>query len=185
MIGSLRGRIIELHPAYLLLETAGVGYAVRTTPGVIGELETNEEAFLYIHEQIREDAHELFGFLKADDMDLFKSLLNVSGVGPKVALVLLSLGSAATVRDAVLRGDLEYLTSAPGVGKKMAQKIILELKGRLVDEGTENIADKDVHDALVSLGYSGQQAHEALKRVSPETQDTSDRIREALRYLSK
>ncbi len=185
MIGSLRGRVIELHPSYLLLETAGVGYRVRTTPGVIGELKTNTDVFLYIHENIREDAHDLFGFLKSDDMDLFQSLLSVSGVGPKVALVLLSLGGANTVRNAILKGDITFITSAPGVGKKMAQKIFLELKGQLVEEETESALDKDVRDALVGLGYSSQQAHEAIKQISPETQDTSDRIREALRHLSR
>lgn len=185
MIGSLRGRVIELHPSYLLLEIAGVGYRVRTTPGVIGELETNDEAFLYIHEQIREDAHELYGFLKSDDIDLFRSLLDVSGVGPKVALVLLSLGSAASVRDAILRGDLDYLTGAPGVGKKLAQKIILELKGQLVDDAAERPGDKDVRDALIGLGYSSAQANEALNLVPEEITDTSERIREALKRLSK
>lgn len=185
MIGSLRGRIIELYPSHLLLEVGGVGYRVRTTPGVIGELETNADAFLYIHEHIREDAHDLFGFLKSDDLDLFRSLLGVSGVGPKVALVLLSLGEAKAVRNAILTGDLTYLTSAPGVGKKLAQKIVLELKGQLVEESVEDVGDKDVRDALISLGYSAAQANEAMKGVSEEVTDTSERIREALRRLSK
>jgi len=185
MIGSLRGRVIELHPSHVLLEVGGVGYRVRTTPGVIGELETNTEAFLYIYENIREDTYDLFGFLKADDMDLFESLLGVSGVGPKVALVLLSLGSASDVREAILTGDLTYLTSAPGVGKKMAQKIILELKGQLVEDQEEHVGDKDVREALVNLGYTAVQANEAMKQVPKEATDTSERIREALKRLSK
>jgi Holliday junction DNA helicase RuvA len=185
MIGSLRGRIIELHPSHLLLEVGGVGYHVRTTPGVISELETNAECFLYIHENIREDTHDLFGFLKADGLDLFRSLLDVSGVGPKVALVLLSLGKASSVRNAILTGDIAYLTSAPGVGKKMAQKIILELKGQLVEDANEYAGDKDVRDALVGLGYTPAQANEAMKRIPAGVEDASDKIREALRHLSK
>lgn len=158
---------------------------IRTMPGTIEKLETNTEAFLYIHEHIREDAHDLYGFLKADDLDLFRSLLSVSGIGPKVALVLLSLGDASTVRDAILTGDLTFLTSAPGVGKKLAQKIVLELKGQLVEEKTESSADKDVRDALVGLGYSAAQANDAIKHIPEAMTDTSDRIREALRQLSK
>jgi len=185
MIGSLRGRVIELHPSYLLLEVAGVGYYVKTTPEVLGALEVNTDTFLYIHEHIREELYDLFGFLTADDMDLFKTLLGVSGVGSKVALVLLSLGSAGTVRAAILKGDLTFLTSAPGVGKKLAQKIMLELKGHLVEEEVETTADRDVRDALVGLGYTAAQANEALKSVSADITDTSERIREALKNTSK
>jgi len=182
MIGSLRGHVLEKGPTWILLEVAGIGYRIKTTPSVLSAL-SQGEVFVYTHDHVREDAHELFGFQTMMDLELFERLLGISGVGPKSALTIMSVGSADQVKQAIMSGDLAMLTSVPGVGKKTAQKIILELKGQLVDPDTGNSADHDVIDALVGLGYTAQQTKEVLKLV--KATDPSEKIREALRYLSK
>jgi Holliday junction DNA helicase RuvA len=111
-------------------------------------------------------------------------MISVSGVGPKVALAMMSIGSAESLKRAIMNGDLATLTSVPGIGKKIAQKIILELKGKIVDDDGVSGTDREVMDALVSLGYSAAQAKDALQGVSAEITDVSERVREALRRLS-
>jgi len=162
-----------------------MGYRVYVSPAVLSALRGEGETFLYVHEQVREDADDLYGFLSLADLELFERLLTISGVGPKVAMTLLSVGSADTVRGAIMKGDLALLTSVPGVGTKTAQKIVLELKGQLVEAGHDAPQDRDVIEALQSLGYSIQQAREALKAVSSDIVETSARVREALRFLGK
>lgn len=184
MIGSLRGVVLERSAQSILLEVNGVGYKVGVTPGLLALTKTGEPLFLYIHEVIREDAHDLYGFLTQDDLELFLKLLSVSGVGPKVANTILSLGSADAVRKAVMSGDVETLTSVPGVGKKTAQKIVLELRGQLVDDGELGGEDGEILSALQSLGYSSSDARAALKRVGSSVAGVSDRLREALKQLS-
>lgn len=185
MIGSLRGTVIVRSIQHVLLEIQGVGYRVTVSPGILALTKAGESLFLYIHEVIREDAHDLYGFLSQDDLDLFLQLLSVSGVGPKVANTILSIGTADSVRKAVLSGDVETLTSVPGVGKKTAQKIVLELSGRLAEETVVDGEDGEVIKALQSLGYSVPDARAALKEVSPEKKGVSDRLRAALQNLSK
>lgn len=182
MIGSLRGRVLSVSPTSVLLEVAGVGYRVNAAPNTLSRL--SEEALLYIHDHVREDAHDLFGFLSQDELALFERLINISGVGPKAGMSILSLGSVETVKRAIMAGDLTMLTSAPGIGMKIAQKIVLELKGELVDPDTAIGPDREVVDALVSLGYSAAQARTALKDVGADVTDVSERVKEALRRLS-
>lgn len=184
MIGSLRGEIIEISTSWILLEVGGVGYRVQIPLSLLSLLKQGQEQFVYIHEQLREDTHELYGFLSSQDLALFTKLLSVSGVGPKVAMTLLSMGSADTVQRAVMSGDLESLTSLPGVGKKTAQKIILELKGQLVEEEQVPSVDRDVADALQGMGYSAVQVRDALRQISSDVTDPSERIRAALRILA-
>lgn len=182
MIGSLRGMVAEIHPDFLLLEVGGIGYRVRATIPTLVSLRVGEEAKLYIHDHVREDSHDLFGFRIMDEMSFFERLLDVSGVGPKVALSVLSAGTFDEVRRAVAEADLARLTASPGVGTKTAQKIVLELKGKLVDvdEGT----DRDTVEALISLGYSQVQARDAVKAVDRAVTDPSERVRVALKSLS-
>ena len=185
MIGSLRGRILDKGATSLVLEVAGVGYHLHVTPSTIVSLTKEEDVLVYIHDHIREDSHELYSFLSSSDRDFFERLLGVSGVGPKVGMTLMSVGSADTVSRAIMAGDLGMLTSVPGVGKKTAQKIILELKGQLVEAQQVAPGDGEVIAALESLGYSGAQAREVLKNINPEVFDTAARVREALRFLSR
>lgn len=183
MIGSLRGIVLEKGPNWLLLEVGGIGYRVMASPAVVTNV-SSEQAFLYVHHHVREDAEDLFGFLAPADLELFERLLSISGVGPKVAMTILSVGSSDQVKKAIMSGDLATLTSVPGVGKKTAQKIILELKGQLVEmEEDAGSGGGEVLDALVGLGYAPQQVKDVLKHVKAE--DPAERIKEALKYLAK
>lgn len=185
MIGSLRGSIVEIHPSHALLEVQGIGYVIKGSIPMLAALKVNEERRLYIHDHVREDAHDLYGFASHEELSFFEKLISISGVGPKVALTILSAGSIDTVRRAVMGGDLATLTSVPGVGTKTAQKIVLELKGQLVEDQGVSTEDREVIEALIALGYSAAQAREALKRVEASVTGTSERVREALRNLSK
>lgn len=184
MIGSLRGSVIEKSLTWVLLEVGGIGYKVFLSSSLLSDVRGEGETFLYIHDHIREDARDLYGFLTLGDLELFQRLINISGIGPKAAANILSLGAEA-VREAILQGDVTRLSSAPGVGKKTAQKIILELKGQLVDEAAMPSGDVEVVEALKSLGYSANDAREALKGVSDATKDVSERVREALKQLAR
>lgn len=184
MIGSLRGRILEVHPGYALLEVQGVGYQLKASLHFLSSLTAGEERLVYIHDHVREDARDLYGFASHEEQHFFEKLISISGVGPKVALTILSVGSLDAVRRAVMSGDLATLTSVPGVGTKTAQKIVLELKGQLVEEQSVIGPDGEVIEALMSLGYSASQSRDALKRVDPSVTDTSTRVRLALRQLS-
>ncbi len=185
MIGSLRGQVLEIHDSFVLLETKDVGYVVKISTSTLSQIKVGENCFFYIHQHLREEQNDLYGFLSYAEQEFFERLIAVSGVGPKVAQTIMSAGSIDLVRRAVMQGDLTLLTSVPGVGKKTAQKIILELKGQLVEASETPARDKEVIEALLTLGYSGVQAKEAVKILSPEITEMSDRVREALRYLSR
>jgi Holliday junction DNA helicase RuvA len=185
MIGSLRGTVLEVHPTTALIDVHGVGFLVKGSIPFLSSLKTGEDCFVYTHDHVREDARDLFAFSRHEELRFFEKLISISGVGPKVALTIMSAGSLEAVRRAVMAGDLTTLTSVPGVGTKTAQKIVLELKGQLVEEDTVGGADRDVIEGLVSLGYSAAQARETLKHVDAGVTDTSERIREALRLLAK
>lgn len=184
MIGTLRGRVLSRSVLRVILEVNGVGYRVHGSSNTLAALTVGEEALLYIHDHVREDSRDLYGFLSEDELELFERLIGISGVGPKAGLNILSVGSVESVRRAVMNGDLAFMTSAPGVGTKIAQKIILELKGQLVDPEAASGPDREAMDALVSLGYSAAQARQALKGVSADVTDVSDRVKEALRQLA-
>ena len=184
MIGSLRGKVLEVHATSALIEVAGIGYTIKASSSALSSLKAGEEHFLYTHDHIREDAHDLFGFLSREDLSLFERLLSVSGVGPKVALTVLSAGTGDSIRRAIMQADLGLLTSVPGVGKKTAQKIILDLKGQLVDGSELPIGDAEAAEALISLGYTAAQAKDALKGIPMEIKDVSERVREALKRLA-
>jgi Holliday junction DNA helicase RuvA len=185
MIGTLRGRALEVHDNFFILEVGGVGYAIKASSPVLSSVKAGDERLFYIHDHVREDSHDLFGFNSWSEQEFFEKLLNVSGVGPKVALTLMSSGSVGQVKAAVMKGDLALLTSVPGVGKKTAQKIVLELKGQLVESEDAVPGDSEVVEALVSLGYTAQQVRDVLKVMPTEVAGIPERIREALKYLGK
>lgn len=185
MIGSLRGRVLERGADWILIEVQGMGFKVKVSPSVIAGLAGKPEAFVFIHDHVREDARDLFGFLTLAHLELFEKLLSISGVGPKAAMTILSIGSADQIISAIMAGNLAFLTSVPGVGTKTAQKIILELKGQLVAKEDAASADQEVTQALVGLGYSAAQARDVSKHIPAELTDPSDRVRYALKLLAK
>jgi Holliday junction DNA helicase RuvA len=180
VIARLRGRPSGLTAAGLVLDVNGVGYLLQATPSVLrhsGERELTVETYLHV----REDALQLYGFGTADERDLFVHLLSVNGVGPKVALAIVSGSSPAELRRAIALEDTARFEAIPGIGKKTAQRVVLELKERL---GTVTDApvsrDLVARDALVELGYTLADAERALAAVDPEL-SPEQQVREALR----
>ncbi len=191
MIITLSGIVAEKIGAQVVLDIGGVGYGVLVTTNDLGLLHIGSPVKLYIYENIREDAHDLFGFARLDDKKLFEQLLSVKNVGPKVAMAVLDTGSADAVRVAIAGGDVKQLQTAKGVGKRAAEQIVVELKDKVglagVDlsttgllQGEGMLLQDEAVEALVSLGYSPQDAAVALHDIDPAL-PTEDRIKQALR----
>lgn len=187
MIGSLRGTVLErLSDGTALIEVGGVGYTVHVTPKALAELEPTSPAFLYVHHHIREDAQLLFGFLGRDERTLFQTLIAAHGVGPAMAMSILATHSPSTLVDIVASSNLSALTLVPGVGKKTAERLLVELRGKLkisveVDAASSS-AVGEVQQALVNLGYSESEIREALRDLGG-TSDSASMLRSALSFL--
>ena len=190
MISTLTGVVSEKLPELVVLEAAGVGYGLHVTAEDFGRLNPGEQAKLYVHEHIREQAHDLFGFVLLDTKRLFEQLLGVKNVGPKVALAVLDIGNAAGVRGAIAAGDVKLIQTAKGVGKRAAEQIVVELRdkvGLAASEAAEGIVGRpginardEAAEALISLGYSPQDAATALQKVD-DSLPIEQRIKEALK----
>lgn len=191
MIAYLRGQIINKTSGYVIVEVNGLGYQVFVGENLGNELKANTEVELYTHHQVREEASDLYGFKTIDDLSLFELLLSVSGVGPKSALGVLSLASADDIKEAIVRGDADLLTKVAGIGKKTAERLVLELKNKVmrVSSGTSlestTLGSSDELDALMSLGYSLSEARTALNAVSSELVDSGERVKAALKKMAK
>lgn len=193
MIALLTGIVSEKLVDYTIVDVHGVGYGVSMTEQDQNQLTIGNEARIYIYENIKEDSHQLFGFLQASDKQLFEQLLKVKNVGPKVAMSVMSIGTADVVRSAIAGGDVKSLQSAKGVGKRAAEQIVVELRdkvGLLVSGSAEDIvtrsgvsANDEAAQALIALGYSEMDAALALKHVDV-TLSTEERIKYALRGIS-
>ncbi len=190
MIATLRGTISEKIGTQVVLDVAGAGYGLNVTAEDYGRLPTGEVAKLYVHEHIREQSYDLFGFVSLDTKNLFEQLLGVKNVGPKVALAVLDIGTAPGVRGAIAAGDVKLLQSAKGVGKRAAEQIVVELRDKVglgASDAAEGIvsrpginAQDEAVEALMSLGYNPQDATVALKDID-DTLPTEERIKLALK----
>jgi Holliday junction DNA helicase RuvA len=214
MIGWLQGRVADpwqqANRCGLLLLCQGVGYELLLTPRHWQRLPpSGSELSLYVHLSVREDGWQLYGFPDRPERDLFRELVGVSGVGPQMALALLGCHDAPTLVSAVVRGDLRALVQAPGVGRRTAERLAVELRGRLQERfvdllegpppGLEELPDgtampaaegaREVENTLSALGYEGLEIHRALRAVAAEGlavgEDTDGWIRECLRWLSR
>ncbi len=200
MFYHLNGTVTELEPGLAVIDCGGVGFAVNTTANTLGQLHTGKPAKLYICEQVREDAFELFGFATLGEKKCFEMLISVSGVGPKAAIAILSVNTPEHVCMAVLGDDERALTAASGVGKRLAQRIILELKDKMgkqaeslagtgVTPAAPAAGDKtamgDVMSALTVLGYSRAECAAAVRGLDLESMTVEDAIRAALRNMMK
>lgn len=192
MLAYLKGKVLAKTNNYLILETAGVGYQVFVGENFLAELRVGEEREFYLHHRVREDVSDLYGFKNIDDLGLFELLLSVSGVGPKSALAVLSLTNPDDIKEAIIRGDASLLTKVSGIGKKTAERLVLELKNKVirVSSGatlTGSVANSlgDELDALMSLGYAMNESREALNKVEASITSTSGRVKAALKMLSK
>ncbi len=193
MIAYLKGKIIAKTNNYLILETTGVGYQIFVGENFLAELKVGEEREFYLHHRVREDVSDLYGFRNIDDLGLFELLLSVSGVGPKSALAVLSLTSPEDIKEAIIRGDASLLTKVSGIGKKTAERLVLELKNKIVRVSSGTSLESQIStssfgdelDALMALGYNLNEARSALNQIEPAITSTGGRIKAALKLLSK
>jgi Holliday junction DNA helicase RuvA len=181
MIATLRGLVAEKLPDSLVLEVAGVGYELNVMADDWGGAKLGTELSYYIYEQIREDTHNLYGFHAFSSKQLFAQLLGISGVGPKLAMQILSSAGEARLRQAITAGDPELLRGVSGVGPKTAQRVIVELRGK-VEEGAAGLAPvtDSTYQALVALGYSPAQATAAVAALPPDVKGDQERLKLAL-----
>ncbi|KKQ01476.1 MAG: Holliday junction ATP-dependent DNA helicase RuvA [Parcubacteria group bacterium GW2011_GWB1_36_5] len=185
MIGHLKGNLIHQDLKSVILDVSGVGYKVSISVDVLAQRKkVGEEISLWIHTHVREDCLDLYGFAKREELEFFEMLINVSGIGPKGAMGILTVASIETLRKAISTEDISYLTKISGIGKKTAEKIVIELRDKMGEEkgGSSLQGELDALEALKSLGYSQNEAREALKKVKPSI-DTNTKIREALKIL--
>jgi Holliday junction DNA helicase RuvA len=190
MIATLTGVVAEKIGAQVVLDVSGVGYGIIVSSSDLGVLPNGELTKLYIHEHIKEDAHDLYGFKAIHTKDLFEQLLSVKNVGPKVALAVLDIGSLDTVRGAIANGDVKLLQSAKGVGKRAAEQIVVELRDKVgapVGEGADAVlgrsginAQDEAVQALIALGYSDIDAQRSLEGIDTQI-STEERIKQALK----
>ena len=192
MIGRLTGVLLEKNPPQILLDVQGVAYELDVPMSTFYNLPVlHDKVVLHIHFVVREDAHLLFGFGSPDERVAFRQLLKISGVGPKLALSVLSGLSLADLADAVARKEVGRLTKIPGVGKKTAERLLLELQGKFAATGAGatqgasiSSSGSDIVNALLALGYNEKEADWAAKQL-PRDSSVSDGIRQALKLLSK
>jgi Holliday junction DNA helicase RuvA len=191
MISRIEGKIVFKGERFVVIDVGGVGYRIFVGPDVLRKAKTKEQFKLWTHLYLREDTIELYGFLEYAELNFFETLIQISGIGPKSALGVLSVAPLDTLKSAIASGDTSYLTQVSGIGKKIAEKIILELRdklGKIGFSGEENVFLKeegDVLKALRTLGYSYEEAREAIKRLPNDIIGTQNRVKEALKILSK
>jgi Holliday junction DNA helicase RuvA len=189
MITHLRGTIIDKEERSIVIDVNGVGYKAFSTAQIVDSLKEGSVVSLWTHLAVREDAHTLYAFLDKEELYFFELLISsVSGIGPKTALGILNVSSVKAIRTAVSTNDISHLTKVSGIGKKVAEKIVLELKGKFAAEDSSPVSLRDEVDALEALkalGYGHKEAREALKDVDVSITDTGERVKKALKQLGK
>ncbi len=180
MIAWLKGKVLRKGENWLIVDVAGLGYRVFAAPGVALAAKLGDEIALWTHEQQRDDGREFYGFATADELEFFWKLITVSGVGPKMGLTIVGASNLNAVKKWIDQGNIAALSEIHGVGKKTAQKIVLELKGKLAeaDAGGDEAAD-----ALVGLGYSREEARSAVMGIEGAT--VEERVKAALKRLGR
>lgn len=190
MIATLTGTITHHFPGSIILDAHGVGYRVYATADTLQKLKKQTDTVtLFTFLAVRENAQDLYGFLTDEELSFFEMLVSISGIGPKSGLAILSVADVATLRSAISHGDSSYLTKVSGIGKKNAEKIILELSDKLGalegEGGTRPQEEADTFEALRALGYGAKEVRDALKAVPSDITDTRERLKEALKVLGK
>jgi Holliday junction DNA helicase RuvA len=191
MISHLSGKIVFRGEKFVVIDVSGVGYKVFVSPDSLRQMGKGTDTSVWSHLSVRETSLELYGFVEYAELEFFEMLIQISGIGPKSALGVLSVAPLDTLKNAVSSGDTSYLIKVSGIGKKVAEKIVLELRDKLgalegVEGGSVILKEEgDVLDALQSLGYSLREARDALKQIPETATDTNSRIKEALKLLGK
>ena len=190
MIAKITGVAIDHEGSMTVIDCGGIGYGVRLLMDEQASMRLGEKASVYIYEHIKEDTHDLYGFVTKSRKELFEMLLSVNGVGPKAALAITNLGNEGQVRSAVAAGDTKYISSASGVGKKVAERVIVDLKNKVGLSPSEDatsflqessLADSDeALQALIGLGYSREDAVSVLSKIDPNL-STEQRVKLALK----
>jgi holliday junction DNA helicase RuvA len=186
MIAHLKGTLLFRGPKHLIIDVGGVGYKISTSAETFKMLpKKGESVELFTHLYVRETAMELYGFSTMAELEFFEMLIGISGIGPRSALGVLSVAPLDSLKKAIASGETDYLTKVSGIGKKVAEKIILELGDKLAgDIGTQPSREmSDVLDALQALGYSAKEARETIHKIPAEADTMDKKIKEALRLL--
>ncbi|MBU0647202.1 Holliday junction branch migration protein RuvA [Patescibacteria group bacterium] len=192
MIAFLSGKIKNKSNGYIILEVNNIGYKVFISQIFFADLDINQAVDLYTHQYIREDALDLYGLRSLDELEFFELLISISGIGPKSALGVLSIAGINDIKESIVAGDPTLLTKVSGIGRKIAERVVLELREKIrktnfVEEKTGSISSSsgDEIDALLALGYSIIQARQALQAIDPKIKESGERIRQALRNLGR
>lgn len=188
MIGKLSGTVTDIAEEYIIVDVGGVGYKVHPPATDFALFSTDKEMTLWTHTAVREDALDLYGFQTQNDLTFFEHLIGVSGIGPKSALGILSIAPTETITGAIAAGDTSYLTKVSGIGKKTADKIVLELQDKLGGLASEQATadrkvESDVLEALKGLGYTAGEAREVLGQIDNDISGTDQKIKAALKLL--
>lgn len=188
MISSLSGTVRHKDLGHLIIDVNGVGYKVAVTTDTALDAAPSSPVFLWTYLAVRENALDLYGFAEKETLEIFELLITISGIGPKTAMGILSVATPSILRQAVVSGDSSYLTRVSGIGKKNAEKIVLELKDKLrvsdEDKTIDTRTEGDALEALVSLGYNERDARNALKQVHKDVIGASERVKAALKVLA-
>lgn len=191
MIAHIQGKIIQKGDRFLVISTGGVGYQVYVSTDILSKtIGVGSDISLWTHMIVREDVMDLYGFETIDEKSFFEMLISVSGIGPKSALSILSVAPMETIKKAIGSGDTSYMTKVSGIGKRTAEKIVVELRDKLASLGHKDEAgslrgESDVLEALQSLGYSLNDARNAVKEIPENVVDTNSRVKEALKILGR
>lgn len=189
MIAHIRGTVLGIEDNAAIIEAGGIGHRTFTTPEILSSAVEGGELTLWTHLVVREDALDLYGFPTRDEVAFFRQLISISGVGPRSALGILGMERFEVLVQAISRGDTTYLTKVSGIGKKSAEKIVLELKDKVTPATTGGSHGEsshlDVLEALVALGYKKEEAREALKSATSKGSTEKDTLKAALAYLSQ
>lgn len=189
MFYSLEGILSQKTEKFVALENQGIGFRIFVSRETLEKLpKIGEKTKLFLHYHLREDAAELYGFLTREEMEFFELLTSVSGIGPKSALGLLGLSTVDNIKSAIVANKAEFLNRAPGIGRKTAERIILELKSKLIsgNDGVSRLeGDLELEDALVDLGYDRSTSHQTIKKVAGVPVSFDERLKEALKLLGR
>jgi len=185
MIGHIEGGVVKVGATFVIVSCGGVGYKIATTKELVARLKTGERVALWTHLAVREDSLDLYGFPNEETLRFFELLLTVSGIGPKSALAILDIASVEVLRSAIAAGNASYLTKVSGIGRKTAEKIVVELRDKVgaASESSNSAlsGDEEAMEAMRSLGYSAQEARDALRKVPADIEKPSERVRAALK----
>ncbi|MCK4553447.1 Holliday junction branch migration protein RuvA [Candidatus Parcubacteria bacterium] len=191
MISFLSGKILNKGQNYAIIKVGDIGYQVFVNQTMFADLEIGQDIEIYTHQYVREDALDLYGFKSVEELEMFELLISISGIGPKSALGVLAIASVADIKESISRGDSALLTKVSGIGRKTAERVVLELREKIgnLKLETGNLksgagsASGDEIDALMALGYSMTQARDALRAVDPKIKDSGERIKQALKGI--